>query len=96
MQFLLIAHDCTDKDALKRRMAVRPEHMRKIKLLKDIGEFLSGGAILDNGGNMIGSMILYEMPDRETLDARLKEEPYIYGKVWEKIEIVPFRLATIE
>jgi uncharacterized protein YciI len=96
MQFLLIAHDGKDKDALKRRMAVRPEHLRKIKLLKNSDEFLFGGAILDNNGNMIGSMILYEMPDRETLEERLKDEPYIYGKVWEKIEIVPFRLATIE
>jgi uncharacterized protein len=96
MQFLLIAYDGTDSDAHKRRMAVRPEHLRKIKFLKDNGEFLFGGAILDNGGNMIGSMILYEMPDRQTLDERLKDEPYIYGDVWKKIEIVPFRLAAID
>ena len=96
MQFLLVAHDGTDLDAHKRRMAVRPEHLRKIKSLKDNGEFLFGGAILDNRGNMIGSMILYEMPDRKTLDERLKDEPYIYGNVWEKIEIVSFRLAAIE
>lgn len=96
MQFLLIAYDGTDKDAQNRRIKVRPEHLRKIKVLQDKGEFLLGGAILDNDGNMIGSMILYEIPDRETLDARLKDEPYVYGGVWEKIEIVPFRLATIE
>jgi len=96
MQFLLVAHDGTDPDAHKRRMAVRPEHLRKIKFMKDNGEFLYGGAILDNRGNMIGSMILYEMPDRKTLDERLKDEPYIYGNVWEKIEIVSFRLAAIE
>jgi uncharacterized protein YciI len=96
MQFLLIAHDSSDKNAQKRRMSVRPEHLRKIKILKDSSEFLFGGAILDEKGNMIGSMILYEMPDRETLNERLKDEPYIYGDVWEKIEIVPFRLATID
>lgn len=96
MQFLLIAYDGTDKNAQERRIAVRPEHLRKIKFLKDRGEFLFGGAILDNKGDMIGSMILYEMPDRKILDERLKDEPYIYGDVWKKIEIVPFRLATIE
>ncbi len=96
MQFLLIAYDAADINAQERRMAVRPEHLRKIKFLKECGEFLFGGAILDNKGNMIGSMILYEMPDRETLDNRLNDEPYIYGHVWEKIEIVPFRLAAIE
>jgi hypothetical protein len=96
MQFLLIAHDGTDPDAKNRRSKVRPEHLSKIRLLKNNGEFICGGAILDDLGNMIGSMILYEMPDRKTLDDRLKDEPYIYGGVWEKIEIVPFRLATIE
>lgn len=96
MQFLLIARDGTDTNALNRRMKVRPEHLRKIKVLKENGEFLFGGAILDDTGEMIGSMILYDMPNRQILDERLKDEPYIYGNVWKKIEIVPFRLAGIE
>lgn len=96
MQYLLLAYDGTDSDAQNRRARIRPEHLRKIKILKERGEFLIGGAILDNHGNMIGSMILYDMPDRETLDERLKNEPYIYGNVWKKIEIVPFRLVMIE
>jgi uncharacterized protein YciI len=96
MQFLLIAHDGTDIDACKRRAEIRPEHLRRIKVLKDRGEFLFGGAILDKSGNMVGSMILYEMHDRQTLDERLNDEPYVYGGVWSKIEIVPFRLAMIE
>jgi len=96
MQFLLIAHDGTDAGALDRRMKSRPEHLEKIAKVKKAGEFLCGGAILDDAGKMIGSMILYEMPDRATLDERLKEEPYIYNKVWEKVEIRPFRLAQTE
>ncbi|NMC36701.1 MAG: hypothetical protein GYA41_00070 [Bacteroidales bacterium] len=96
MQFLLIAYDGTDPGALDRRMKVRPEHLEKIALLKKSGEFLLGGAILDNNGKMIGSMIVYEFPDRETLDQRLREEPYITANVWQKIEIHPYRLAKIE
>ena len=91
-----MAYDGTDAEALNRRMKSRPEHLEKIALVKKAGEFLCGGAILDESGKMIGSMILYEVPDRATLDERLKNEPYIYNKVWEKIEIRPFRLATIE
>ena len=45
---------------------------------------------------MIGSMIVYEFPDRHSMDKRLKNEPYITEGVWEKIEIRPFRLARIE
>lgn len=96
MQFLLIAYDGTDKDALSRRMSVREEHLQQIRILKRSGEFISGGAILDDSGEMIGSSILYEFPDRATLDERLRDEPYITKGVWKKIEIRPFRLAIIE
>jgi uncharacterized protein YciI len=96
MQFLLIAYDGTDTGALDRRMKSRPEHLEKIADIKKVGQFLCGGAILDDAGTMIGSMILYETEDRATLDKLLENEPYIYNKVWEKIEIRPFRMAKIE
>ncbi len=96
MQFLLIAYDRTDPEAPERRLNVREEHLGKIAVLKKNGECLFGGAILDEAGKMIGSMIVYEFPDRQSLDARLKEELYITEGVWEKIEIHPFRLAKIE
>ena len=93
MQFLLIAYDGTDADALDRRMNVREEHLAKIEILKKAGEFLMGGAILDDSGKMIGSTIVYEFPNRQALDEKLKEETYILNDVWRKIEIHPFRLA---
>lgn len=96
MQFLLIAYDGTDPDAESRRLSVRPEHLEKIGILKKTGEFLLGGAILDNEGKMIGSAVLYDFPDRAALDERLKDEPYIIEGVWKEIKIMPFRLAKIE
>ncbi len=96
MQFLLLAYDRTDTGAIDRRMKSRPEHLEKIAVVKKAGQFLCGGAILDNEGTMIGSMILYEVENRETLDKLLENEPYIYNKVWEKIDIRPYRLAHIE
>ena len=96
MQFLLLAYDGTDPEALQRRLNVREEHLKRISLLKNTGEFLFGGAILDNNGKMIGSMIVYDFPDRQSLEERLKDEPYLTGKVWEKTEIKPFRLAKME
>jgi len=95
MQFLLLAYDGTDAGAQDRRLKIRQEHLDKIEKLKKTGEFLFGGAILNDNGQMIGSMIVYDFPDRASLDKKLKDEPYIYGKVWEKIEIRPFRHAKI-
>lgn len=96
MQFLLVAHDGTDEKASERRLASRPEHLEKIAVHKRNGSFLFGGAILDDNGTMRGSMIVYDVPDRQTLDEILLDEPYINNKVWERIEIRPFRLAKID
>jgi uncharacterized protein YciI len=96
MQFILIAYDRTDAGGLDRRMKSRPEHLEKISHVKKAGKFLCGGAILDDKEKMIGSMILYEVADRAELESILKDEPYIYNKVWEKIDIRPFRMAKIE
>lgn len=96
MAFILIAFDGTDTGAAERRMKTRPDHLEKISHIKKSGHYLFGGAILDDSGAMIGSVIIYDVPDREALDKILKDEPYIYNHVWEKIEIRPFRPAKIE
>ena len=96
MQFLLIAYDGTDSNAESRRLNARPMHLEKIETLKKSGEFLCGGAILNDEGRMIGSAILYDFPDKASLDEWLKEEPYINKGVWKEIKIVPFRLAKID
>jgi hypothetical protein len=95
MQFLLVAYDGTGPGALERRMKVRPDHLEKVAILKEKGHFLLGGAILDENEKMIGSMIVYEFPDRKTLDESLLDEPYITKGVWQKVEIRPYRLAHI-
>jgi uncharacterized protein YciI len=95
MQYLLIAYDGTDPEAESRRMNARPVHLERIEDLKKSGEFLLGGAILNDDGKMIGSAILYDFPDRSSMDERLKNEPYITEGVWKKIKIAPFRLAKI-
>jgi uncharacterized protein YciI len=93
MQFILIAYDGTDGEAPLRRSKVRPDHLKNVDKLRQKGEFLFGGAILDDNKNMIGSVIVYEYPDRQALNKMLEKEPYIIGKVWERIDIKPFRLA---
>lgn len=96
MQYLLIAYDGTDPEALDRRMKVRGEHLEKIEVLKNSGDCLLGGAILDDNGKMVGSMIVYELPDRKALDEILKDEPYFTKGIWQKVNIQPFRLAIIK
>ena len=96
MQFLLLAHDGTDKDATARRTAVRPAHFAGIKPMVERGELRAAGAILDEAGEMIGSVVLAEFPSRAELDAWLAREPYVSEGVWKQIEVKPFRLAVLD
>ena len=94
MQFLVTAKDGTDDDAVERRKRVRPTHLEAIAPLVEDGTVLVGGAILNEDGDMIGSMLLVEFPDRSGVDAWLERDPYVTGDVWREIEVRPFRAAV--
>ena len=94
MQFLVIARDGTDEDALERRKRTRPAHLEGIGPLVDGGNVLVGGAILSGSGDMVGSMLLVEFPDRSDVDAWLDRDPYVTDGVWQEVEIHPFRTAV--
>ena len=96
MQFLITAYDGKDSEAPSRRMTARPHHLEGVKKAKKEGKHLYGGAILDDAGNMIGSMMIVDYPSKEILEKEwLDAEPYILGNVWQKIEIKPFRVAEV-
>ena len=95
MQFILTAYDGTDPGAIDRRMAVREGHFGNVRKIKENNHFIWGGAILDDNGKMVGSTVIYEYPDRKSLDKMLETEPYVTGGVWENIKIHPFKLADV-
>jgi len=95
MQYVIHAYDYTDEQALERRMAVRPHHFDGARALKETGNFIMGGALLDDRGIMIGSMMVVEFETDEALQRWLQQEPYVTGNVWERIDIKPFRRADI-
>jgi uncharacterized protein YciI len=94
-QYLIHAYDYTDAQALDRRMSARPFHLEAVKKLKESGNFIMGGAILNDEGQMIGSNLVVQFAHREELDAYLAIEPYVLQKVWEKIEIRLYRVANV-
>ena len=94
MQFVLIARDGNDADAVSRRSRVRPAHLEGIHPLVDQGHVPLGGAVLDEGGQMVGSVMVLDFATREDLDSWLSSDPYVTGGVWEEIEVHPFRAAV--
>ena|SRR5665647_286845 len=95
MQFIITACDGIDEKAKERRLAVREEHLKSVERRFQAGEHLYGAAILDDEGNMKGSIMVVEYTSREELDNWLKVEPYVVGDVWQKIDVQPCIVAPI-
>jgi uncharacterized protein len=94
-QYLVHALDGTDEQALERRMNARPAHFDNSRRIKANGNFVLGGAILNDERQMIGSMMVVQFETKEELQQWIDTEPYITGKVWQKIDIRPFRVAGV-
>jgi uncharacterized protein YciI len=94
-QYLVTAYDYTDTEALQRRMNVRPHHLDAAKDLKANGNYVLGGAILNQDGKMIGSVMILQFETEEALEAWKQNEPYITQKIWESVDVKPFRVATV-
>ncbi len=92
-KYLIYALDGTDEQALSRRMAAREEHLRMVAELREAGNFIMGGAMLDDDGKMIGSTLLMEFAGRPELDAWLGKEPYLLQNVWVDVKVHPFLMA---
>jgi uncharacterized protein YciI len=95
-QYVIIAKDGKDEEALARRMKHRPAHFELMKSYKKEGKFITGGAMLDEAGKMIGSVVTLQFENEDALNTWISEEPYINGKVWENYEIMPFRVANLD
>jgi uncharacterized protein YciI len=94
-QYLIIARDGKDDGALERRKNVRPVHLAGARKLKENNNFIIGGAMLDEDGNMRGSIMIVQFENQEKFQQWYDNEPYITGGVWKEIEVKPFRVAEV-
>ena len=86
--FLLIA---TDKpNALELRMATRQAHLDYVR-----GSSLVkiGGPMLNDAGEMAGSMLVLEAEDLAAAQAFAAADPYAVAGLFEKVELRPFKLT---
>ena len=94
-QYLIIANDGKDDGALDRRKEVRPLHLAGAKKLKENNNFVIGGAMLDDDGNMRGSIMIVQFETQDDFQKWYDTEPYITQGVWKTIEVKPFRVADV-
>lgn len=96
MHFAIIARDSKAPGTREKRLVSRPEHMEGLKIMKADGRVVDGGAMLDGDGNMVGSVMLLDFPDRAALDAYVATEPYKRDGVWGEVDIIEMRLVDWE
>jgi uncharacterized protein len=94
-QYLITAYDYTDAGALERRMNIRPHHLDGAKQLKETGNYVLGGAILNDDKKMIGSVMVLQFETEEELKTWKQNEPYITQNIWKSVDIKPFKVAGV-
>ena len=94
MKFLVLGYDGKDEGALDRRMAVRSDHFKNVKSVKDRGgSVICAGAITDDDEKMIGSYLVMDFENREKLDEYLETEPYVVNGVWQEVKVENVKVA---
>ena len=92
-QFVLIGKDSKSEGAFNRRMEARPFHLELANKMKESGNLILGGAILDLDEKMSGSVMVVQFESEEGLKDWLAKEPYLQKGVCEQYEIHPFKVA---
>jgi len=88
MPFMVIAFDKPGPDSLNRRKTFRQAHLQLGKQMYEAGRWLYAAGILNEAGDLVGSMIVCDFPSREQLEQEwLCKEPYLTGQVWDKVDI---------
>lgn len=94
-QYLILAQDGTDSEAQERRLKARPFHIETAKKLKAAGNFILGGATLNESEAMNGSVMVVEFANEIALHEWLDNDPYVTQNVWKSVEVKPFKVANI-
>ncbi len=84
-------------DSLAARLKARPEHLRRIEILRDQGRLLLAGPhpAIDSEdpgpAGFSGSLIVAEFPDLEAAKEWAANDPYTIAGVFSGVEVKPFR-----
>jgi uncharacterized protein YciI len=95
IQYAIIANDATDAQALERRTAARTEHLENVKKLKASNNFIKAAAMLNQNGEMCGSIMLMQFENRADFDQYLASEAYVTQNVWGEIKVQEVKVAPI-
>jgi len=84
---------CVDKPgSLELRMATREAHLA---YMRDKAAMMKlGGPMLNDNGEMAGSLLIVEAPDRAAAINLNAHDPYTLAGLWERVDVKAFK-ATL-
>jgi len=85
--FIVIRQDKPESVPL--RKSARPRHL--LYLDSVIGSITAGGAMLDEHGDQIGSMLLIDVPDRAAAEDFAAADPFVEAGLFASTTIRAFR-----
>ena len=90
MLFMVAAFD--KPGMLETRLQHRPEHL---DYLDGLGERVKmGGAMLNDDGQPLGSLLIIEADDRKAIEALVAADPFAKAGVFERVDIRPWRASV--
>lgn len=91
----LFAISCIDKpDSLELRMATRQSHLNYANGGQTFVQVKMGGPYLDAQGNMAGSLMIVEAPNRSAVEEFSRHDPYVTAGLFQTVEIRPYRITV--
>ncbi|MCP4010423.1 MAG: YciI family protein [Proteobacteria bacterium] len=97
MLYAIWAQDVSQ--SLEKRLAARPDHVARLKVLVDEGRLVLAGPMPavdspDPGeAGMTGSLIVAEFTTLEAAQSWAQDDPYIAAGVYEQVSVKPFMKA---
>jgi uncharacterized protein len=92
MLFAVIRHDKPNSLAL--RLSARPKHLEYLKTV--LGSIVYGGALLDDEGKQIGSMLIIDVADQAAADAFAIADPFVEADLFANTSVRPFRQVFMD
>ena len=86
---MLIALIARDKPgALQTRTENREKHLAYIK---KTGVVSQAGPLLDDGGDMCGSLVILDVEDMAAAEGWAENDPYAKAGLFESVELIPWK-----
>lgn len=84
--FALIAKD--RENGLEHRLSHRPAHLEHMARLDAAGRIRYGGPLLNDKGEMAGSLIIIEADDLDSARTTFAEDPYMIHALFEDYDVI--------